>query len=108
MRIQALTRQGLPENKEPQQSREDEIGTRVDHTDANCTARQSKGSGEEAPHYSIEEEVHAEEELGKWSRSDKRSTLQSWTMSDTYASYEYLNGYALFFETEEVGQTRCP
>lgn len=29
-------------------------------------------------------------------------------MSDTYASYEYLNGYAFFSETEEVGQTRCP
>lgn len=50
-----LTRQRLSEDEESQHSREHEVRTRVDHTDANCATCQRKSACKESPHDGVEE-----------------------------------------------------
>jgi hypothetical protein len=109
-----LTRQRLPENEEPQHSREHEVRTRVDDTDANCATRQRKSAREKSPHDGIEEQIHPEEELpmdvvslGKDSRQSRSRDSLS-TTKYTYTSNDDFNDHALFFHAEEMRESGCP
>ena len=83
-----------------QNSRDHKVCTRVDHADPHSAARQSQSTSEQAPHDSIESEVHGEEELSHASVSFSPSHTKLSHMS--YPSNEILHKHNLAFEPEEL------
>jgi hypothetical protein len=57
--------QGLGEDGQAEEGGDDEVGRRVHDGDLGCGVAPCQGRREESPHYAVEDQVEAEENLGR-------------------------------------------